>query len=305
MSTSQRIKFHSPFIWNTFSSTLPESKQTVYQHRLIELYREQYPILNDFTTEQINSVLESRKLKEFELTLQKEKEDKEKEENAKKADENNANNAEQKDDKKEDIPNNTEVDEKDQNEKEAQPNATVTTTERILQKDEKRLIHALELMETEYYGNEHALYVYLCQKYDSKIKAIYTDNINTITDKLMENRQYIQCAECLELKDFTQFSKNELLNGYFAACKECEPDRDSVQTLKWSPNHKSHDVVLKHNNFLATVNRNGHRYACIDINHPAKVNIALLFEYISVVAYNFVTFKTGRSALLEMVPQTA
>merc|ERR1712232_565228 len=86
----------------------------------------------------------------------------------------------------------------------------------------------------------------------------------------MENCEKIECAECQEIKAFTAYTATELANGYFAACKECAPDRDSVQTLKWSPIYKSDDVLLEHNNFVAKVNNSRHRYACVDMNHPVK-----------------------------------
>ena len=267
---TSKSKFSSPFIYTTFQPNTFESSQSLYQKRILDVYRQQYPKLNDFSIADISDVLRSRKLKRFEAE-QKAKEDAEKEakekEAADKADDakpdddqkdeaekqENADDANKKDDddaakddaaaKDEDAAKDDAAD-KDDAKKEDESNDQIDpkkekVPDRVLSDNEKKVIYALELMEDEYYGNEHALYLYVCSKYNVSPKeeslGVDGDAVNdrassTMTDRLMESEEGLLCSECLEWKPFTMFSRNELeMNGHFMACLKCEPDRDSVE----------------------------------------------------------------------------
>eukprot|EP01084_Bolivina_argentea_P062760 114744_1 len=279
MSTSHKKPFNSPFIWTTFQTTSNESKTSVYSTRIIDLYRDKYATLTNFSTEDIHTVLAQRKRKAFEL-LQKEKaekeaqEKKEAEDKAKekeKAEEKDKENEDEKDkEEKKDEADKDKDKDKDKDDKEEKKEVIPPKKDRVLNDTEKKLINALELLKTEYYGNEHDLYARLCTKYDIKTKDEYIDNKNTVTEKMLEDEANIKCSECAEMKPFIAYDDHELTNGYFAACKECEPDRDSVVTMKWSAIFKSNDVQLKHSDYMAQNARDSHRYVCGDMNNPIK-----------------------------------
>ena len=264
------------------------------------MYRQQYPKLNDFSVDDISDVLRSRKLKRFEAA-QKAKEDAENEAKEKAAEDAKADDDQKEEpekqqqdnaddgNKKDDAANNADAAAKDDAEKEEEFNdksdadddgtkkEKESVSDRVLSVDEKKVIYALELLEDEYYGNEHALYLYVCSKYNVPpkeeslgVEAVDDRASSTVTDRLLESEQGLLCAECLEWKPFTMFSRNELENnGHFMACLKCEPDRDSVEHCKWNPEWKCDGIVLEDKNHVATIRQNGHRSAVVDPKRPA------------------------------------
>lgn len=102
----------------------PHSVATVYRERVVALYRRQYPELSCFESEEMDQILDARKLRKML---------------------------------------------KD-------PDALMLAVglEPVLSAEQKKLVHALELLTSRYSGNEHGLYSFLCQKYGVAVDAQYT-----------------------------------------------------------------------------------------------------------------------------------
>eukprot|EP01084_Bolivina_argentea_P167951 291363_1 len=269
-------RFNSPFIYTTFAASDDTSIYSVYKQRIIDLYQQQYPSIKELSIQDINSIITNNKITQFKKQQQQQISDAKKQEKQPEENKLNNDNNDKKDDKKDNnnIPsNNNEI----KNNEESNINTTIK-----MSNDQKKLIKALELLENEYFGNEHNLYVYLCTKYKIEIICEYNNNnnMNRVIDKLLENKSDIKCIECAEIKPYYSYNKSELENGYFAACKECAPDRDSVKTLKWSAIYKSADTQLKNNNFVLQNSRDSHRYACVDMNNPMKQGIHCFRWYV-------------------------
>ena len=109
----------------------PHSVAAVYRERVVALYRTQYPELSTFESEEMDQILEARKLRKML---------------------------------------------KD-------PDALMLAVglEPVLSAEQKKLVHALELLTCRYRGNEHGLYSFLCQKYGVAVDAEYTVDHRSVT----------------------------------------------------------------------------------------------------------------------------
>eukprot|EP01084_Bolivina_argentea_P167952 291366_1 len=260
-------RFNSPFIYTTFAASDDTSIYSVYKQRIIDLYQQQYPSIKELSIKDINSIITNNKITQFKKQQQQQISDAKKQEKQPEENKLNNDNNDKKDDKKDNnnIPsNNNEI----KNNEESNINTTIK-----MSNDQKKLIKALELLENEYFGNEHALYIYLCTKYKTKHLILDEYNgepLNTIYDKQMEKNDNIICYECEEQKDFTQFDIIELNNGYFSACKECAPDRDSVKTIKWHPEWKAPSITLKEKDYVCCKTRSCHEGATTNLKPSIK-----------------------------------
>ena len=251
------------------------------------MYRLHYPKLSDFSIGDVLEALRSRKVQRFEAA-QKEKEDAEKEAAAKAADDDGKGDDDKKEDgneQPEDAPKDGDgakekedgdVAAKDGAKKEAESasESAESAPDRVLSAAELKVVRAAELLEDEYYGNEHSLYAAVCSKYgvvaEPEVFGVDDRATTSMTDRLLEAEEGLLCAECLELKPFTKFSRSELdCNGPFMACLHCEADRDSVEHCKWNSEWIANGVELENKDYVATIKQNGHRSAVAASKRPA------------------------------------
>eukprot|EP00484_Ammonia_sp_Unknown_P030320 CAMPEP_0197033630 /NCGR_PEP_ID=MMETSP1384-20130603/11992_1 /TAXON_ID=29189 /ORGANISM="Ammonia sp." /LENGTH=351 /DNA_ID=CAMNT_0042463469 /DNA_START=39 /DNA_END=1094 /DNA_ORIENTATION=- len=144
------------------------------------------------------------------------------------------------------------------------------------QEGRKKLNHALQLLDEEYFGREQDLYEFI---YDKYVECMQANSVKRegeylpgkystplISEVLLtENGDSILCSECLQEYGHAEFPDDELqCNGYYLACSRCAPDRNNVVALKWHPQYKSDSVVFENNGYVAKVTANNHRYCLVN-----------------------------------------
>ena len=138
--------------------------------------------------------------------------------------------------------------------------------------------HALELLDSTYFGNEHALYEHIFNKYiDDKSELLKKSEFvplrystPLISEVLLVDNELIECSECLNSFPSNQFPADEFRNGYMLACAACSPDRNNVKSLKWHKQFKSASVMLENNGYTAKVNQSAHKYVVTDMRPMLK-----------------------------------
>ena len=294
--------YNSPFRSSIFETSKHKTVREVYRERIKQIYYKQFPsLLLPKSTDDDNKNDENGedKLGKEDQAIENDQENEDKQADDDHNDDKNGqnkpeiipndennkaddkeNNNKKKDDeqneKKEDIKKeHAKGEDKDEeNKEESDKKKEKEDKNEIISIEEQKLKHALELLDTEYFGSEHDLYLKIFNKYNDE-----TDNnsaeieyfLPTYTTPLIsellitEYGENILCSECLQEYSYREFPEDELLNnGYYLACSRCAPDRNNVISLKWHKEFKSDAVILENNGYLAKVITSNHRYCTID-----------------------------------------
>eukprot|EP00484_Ammonia_sp_Unknown_P024662 CAMPEP_0197032784 /NCGR_PEP_ID=MMETSP1384-20130603/11368_1 /TAXON_ID=29189 /ORGANISM="Ammonia sp." /LENGTH=434 /DNA_ID=CAMNT_0042462489 /DNA_START=24 /DNA_END=1328 /DNA_ORIENTATION=+ len=296
MSTKQK-KFHSPFIYTTFTSTDSKTVKEEYQDRILKIYQSKYAGLKDMTVAKVHEITFKLEKQRADKKKKEEEEQKKKEEEEKLKKEQEEKKEEEKDDQKENDEEKRKKEEEEKRKKEAEEAANKDANKEqekkaddestkeekndedvAVSQEEKKLLRAFELLNEEYIGREHEFYVFLCKKYDvdKMLDEFTTAQYMTplLNDYLCEqNNGLLTCYECNHEKLRAEFDLDEFANGAYIACRKCAPDRDSVKALKWHETFRSTgNLRLFESNHIAKQEGNGHQYALID-DTPVKHGI--------------------------------
>ena len=278
--------YNSPFRSSIFETSQIKTVRDVYRDRITKIYHSQFPSLLLITKEKDEIKIEN----DTENISINDNKDKNEKQLDNKGDNNKDNDKEKDEDKNENNHKDKDKDKDKEKEKEKDNNEKDKDNEKDKGKEnddqkedkndddddkkesieEKKLNHALKLLDTEYFGSEQELYQKICKKYNIiDIEPIYIlEKYSTplISELLItESSDNILCSECLQEYNYKQFPLDELLNnGYYLACSRCAPDRNNVISLKWHNEFKSDSVILENNGYLAKVIQSNHRYCVIN-----------------------------------------